>query len=233
MNKIKGVLFDMDGVIFDTEKAYLDTWTKVFASYGYNLEKETYISIMGTGRDNAINTFKNTFGHDIPIEEMYKEKDKILKEIIETGQVPMKTGVLEILTYLRKNNIKISLATSARKWRAEKQLEIAGIKNLFDSIVCGDEITKLKPNPEIFLKACEKIDLNPQECIVIEDSPAGVQAAYNAGMYGIHVEDLKEADDTIKEYCRANFKNLIEIQEFIKNCIDTNILLFNNVKAYT
>ena len=216
MKKIKGVLFDMDGVIFDTEKAYLETWTKVFARYGYNLKKETYISVMGTGRENAINTFKNTFGNDIPIEEMYREKDRILKEIIETGQVPMKVGVLEIITYLRENNIKVALATSARRWRAEKQLEMNGIKNLFDSVVCGDEITNLKPNPEIFLKACEKISLSPKECIVIEDSPAGIQAAYRARMYGIHVEDLKEADDTIKEYCHANFKNLMEIQEFIK-----------------
>ena len=90
MKKLKGVLFDMDGVIFDTEKAYLETWTEVFQTYGYELKKETYISIMGTGRDNAVRTFKNVFGEMLPIEEMYKVKDKILKEIVESGKVCMK-----------------------------------------------------------------------------------------------------------------------------------------------
>ena len=215
MTKIKGVLFDMDGVIFDTEKAYLDTWTKVFKSYGYDLKRETYISIMGTGRDNAIKTFKEAFGHNIPMEDMYRDKDRILKEIIESGRVPLKQGAVEILTYLRENNVKTALATSARMWRAETQLNMAGIKDMFDKITCGDEIKNLKPNPDIFLKSAEKLGLNPDECIVIEDSPSGIQAAFNAGMYGIHVEDLKEADETIKKYCRANFRNLIEIKQYI------------------
>ena len=215
MTKIKGVLFDMDGVIFDTEKAYLDTWTKVFKSYGYDLKRETYISIMGTGRDNAVKTFKEAFGHNIPMEDMYRDKDRILKEIIESGRVPLKQGAVEILTYLRENNVKTALATSARMWRAETQLNMAGIKDMFDKITCGDEIKNLKPNPDIFLKSAEKLGLNPDECIVIEDSPSGIQAAFNAGMYGIHVEDLKEADETIKKYCRANFRNLIEIKQYI------------------
>ena len=220
MKRIKGVLFDMDGVVFDTEKAYLNTWTKVCASYGYDLKRDTYISVMGTGRENTINTFKNALGCDIPMEDMYKDKDKMIKEIVESGQVPVKSGAEEILTWLRKNNIKTALATSAKRWRAETQLEMSGIKNLFDAVVCGDDITNLKPDPEIFLKAGEKIGLNPDECIVIEDSPAGIQAAYNAGMYGIHVEDLKEADDTIKKYSKVNFKNLMEIKEYI----DKNLL---------
>ncbi|WP_294154636.1 HAD family phosphatase [uncultured Clostridium sp.] len=215
MTKIKGVLFDMDGVIFDTEKAYLETWTKVFKSYGYDLKRETYISIMGTGRDNAVSTFKEAFGNDIPMEDMYKDKDRILKEIIESGSVPLKPGAVEILTYLRENNIKTALATSARMWRAETQLKMSGIKDMFDKITCGDEIKNLKPDPDIFLKSAQKLALNPDECIVIEDSPAGIQAAFNAGMYGIHVEDLKEADATIKKYCQANFKNLMEIKEYL------------------
>lgn len=219
MDKIKGVLFDMDGVIFDTEKVYLETWTKVCAGYGYDLKKETYISVMGTGKENTVTTFKNALGDHIPIDDMYKDKDKIIREVVEAGKVPLKPGALEILTYLREHNIKTALATSAKRWRADMQLEGAGIKNLFGAVLCGDEITKLKPNPEIFLKAGEKIGLKPEECIVIEDSPAGIQAAYNAGMYGIHVEDLKEADDTIKKYCRVNFKNLMEVQEYIHNNI--------------
>ena len=215
MNKKKGVLFDMDGVIFDTEKVYLDSWTKVCRDYGYDLKRETYISVMGTGRENTIVTFKKALGDDIPMDDMYKDKDKLIREAVESGDVPLKPGVVEILTYLKEHNIKIALATSAKRWRADTQLKNAGINDFFEAVVCGDEISKLKPNPEIFLKAAQKLGLNPEECIVVEDSTAGIKAAYSAGMYGIHVEDLKEADDTIKKYCRANFKNIMEIQEYI------------------
>ena len=216
MSKIKGVLFDMDGVIFDTEKVYLDAWTRVCRKYGYDLKSETYISVMGTGKENTIVTFKKALGDDIPIESMYKDKDIIIKEAVESGSVPLKPGALEILEYLREHNIKTALATSAKRWRADSQLENAGIKKFFDVVICGDEITNLKPDPEIFLKAGRKLGLKPEECIVIEDSQAGIKAAYSAGMYGIHVEDLKEADDTIKKYCKANFKNLMEIQKYIE-----------------
>ena len=202
MNKIKAVLFDMDGVIFDTEKAYLDTWIKVFNKYGYEMKKEIYISVMGTGRKNVKKTFLDIFGEDIPIEEMYIEKDKMLAEIIDKGMVALKDG---------------ALATSAKRIRAAKQVNMAGLDKYFDVIVTGDDITKGKPDPEIFLKAANKLGVLPKECIVVEDSPAGIQAAFNGQMYGIHVEDLKKADETIKKYCYKNYKNLNEIQEYIKS----------------
>ena len=217
MNKIKAVLFDMDGVIFDTEKAYLDTWTKVFNKYGYEMKKEIYISVMGTGRKNVKKTFLDIFGENIPIEEMYIEKDKMLAEIIDKGMVALKDGAEEILSYLKENGYKTALATSAKRIRAAKQVNMAGLDKYFDVIVTGDDITKGKPDPEIFLKAANKLGVLPEECIVVEDSPAGIQAAFNGQMYGIHVEDLKKADETIKKYCYKNYKNLNEIQEYIKS----------------
>lgn len=230
MNKIKAVLFDMDGVIFDTERAYLDTWMKVFNKYGYKMKKEIYISVMGTGRKNVKKTFLNIYGEDLPIEDMYKEKDKILANIINEGKVPLKIGAKEILEYLKENEYKIALATSARKARGEKQLKMAGIEKYFDKKIYGDDITNGKPDPEIFLKAAYELGVYPEECIVIEDSPAGIEAAFRGKMYGIHVEDLKEADDIIKKYCFKNYKNLIEVREYIeniKNSVDLRLIQFN------
>lgn len=216
MNKINAVLFDMDGVIFDTERAYLDTWTRVFAKYGYKMKREVYISVMGTGRKNVKKVFLNTFGEDLPIESMYKEKDEMLGQIIDEGKVPVKDGAVEILSYLKENGYKTALATSARRKRCDKQIKMAGLDKFFDTIVSGDDIVNGKPDPEIFLKAAQKLDISPEECIVVEDSPAGIQAAFNAHMYGIHVEDLKEADETIKKYCFKNYKNLSQIKEYIE-----------------
>ncbi|NME84244.1 HAD family phosphatase [Clostridium sp. SM-530-WT-3G] len=216
MNKIKAVLFDMDGVIFDTEKAYLDTWIKVFNKHGYEMKREIYISVMGTGRKNVKKTFINIFGENLPIEEMYKEKDDLLAKIIDEGKVPVKDGAEEILSYLKENGYKVALATSAKRVRADKQVNMAKLDKYFDEIVTGDDISNGKPDPEIFLKAADKLGVKPEECIVVEDSPAGIQAAFNGCMYGIHVEDLKEADDIIKKYCYKNYKNLHQIKEYIE-----------------
>ena len=215
MKKIEAVLFDMDGVIFDTESIYLDIWTKVFQSYGYIMTKDVYISVMGRGRKNVIKTFVDLYGEYLPIIQMYKDKDEELMQVIDKGQVPMKVGVKEILTFLKENGYKVALATSAKRERAIKQLKMANIKELFDCIVCGDEVINAKPNPEIFLKAAEELSVKPENCIVIEDLPAGIKSAYNANMIGIHVEDLKKADEIILKYCHKSFKNLIDIKEYI------------------
>lgn len=215
MGKIKAVLFDMDGVIFDTESVYLDAWTKVFNKHGYKLTKEVYMSVMGRGRQNVIKRFLSEYGQDLPIAEMYKEKDEIVAEAIEKGQVSIKVGAKEILNFLKERGYKLALATSAKRERAAKQLKMANLEEAFDAIVCGDEVINSKPDPEVFLKAAEKLSMHPNNCIVIEDSPAGVKSAYNAKMMCIHVEDLKKADEEMLNYCYKSFKNLLDIKEYL------------------
>lgn len=215
MRNLEAVLFDMDGVIFDTEKVYLDIWTKVFKKYGYEMTKEVYISVMGRGRENVIKTFLNVYGSQLPIDKMYKEKNQELEYTIDKGQVPMKPGVKDILSFLKNKGYKVALATSAKRERTMKQLKMDRIDTDFDAIICREDILNPKPNPEIFMKASEKLSVNPENCIVIEDSPAGIQAAYNAKMVGFHVEDLKKADKEILTYCTKSFKNLKSIKEYI------------------
>lgn len=217
MNKIKAVLFDMDGVIFDTEREYLKEWEVIFKKYGYKMKKEIYISVMGRGRKKVKEIFKEKFGEDLPIDKMYIEKDKMLKEAVENNKVPLKEGALELLEFLKENGYKIALATSAKRARVNIQVSHAKLENIFDAIVCSEDITNSKPDPEIFLKAAEKVCVNPENCIVIEDSEAGIKAAFNAKMMGFHVEDLKKADESILKYSCKNFKNLIEIKEYIKS----------------
>ena len=211
----KAVIFDMDGGIFDTEKVYLDIWIEVFEKYGYKMTKELYVNVMGTGRKNVIKTFLENFGDDLPIEKMYEEKDNQLFYIIENQGIPLKEGVKELFSMLKEKNYKIALATSAKRERVEKQIKDKWLKESFDAIVCGDDVEKGKPSPDIFLKAAKKIDVEPENCFVVEDSPAGIKAAFSGGMKGIHVEDLKAADEDILKYCEKNFKNLQEIKEYL------------------
>lgn len=205
------IIFDMDGVIFDTEMIYLKVWSEVFEKYRYKMTKEIYASVLGTGRENVKKVFVNHFGSDLPIDDMYIEKDDNLAKEIEKG-VPLKSGVYEILEYLKENDFKIALATSATSKRAFKQLKQANIENFFNAIVCRDEVRETKPNPDIFLKAADKLMVKPEQCIVIEDSSAGIEAAFNAGMIPIHVVDLKEADEKILSNSYKSFNDLSEIR---------------------
>ena len=215
-SKIKAVIFDMDGVLFDTESLYLKSWIKVFEKYGYTMKKEIYLDVMGTGRENVKRVFKEIFGENLPIEEMYKEKDiELFKEIEENLET--KEGALELLTYLKENNYKIALATSGERKRMEKQMKKADFIKFFDALVTKEDVTKNKPNPDIFLKAAEKINVKPEECMVIEDSFAGIKGAYEGKMIPIHVVDLKELDEEGKKLCYKSYKNLKEIKEEIFN----------------
>lgn len=211
----KAVIFDMDGVIFDTERVYLEIWKSVFEKYGYKMTKELYITVMGTGRKNVIKTFLENFGDDLPIEKMYEEKDNQLFYIIENQGIPLKKGVKELFSMLKEKNYKIALATSAKRDRVEKQIKDKWLKESFDAIVCGDDVEKGKPSPDIFLKAAKEIDVEPENCFVVEDSPAGIRAAFSGGMKGIHVEDLKVADEDILKYCQKSFKDLQEVKKYL------------------
>ena len=211
----KAVIFDMDGVIFDTERVYLEIWQSVFEKYGYKMTKELYSTVMGTGRKNVIKTVLENFGDDLPIEKMYEEKDNQLFYIIENQGIPLKKGVKELFSMLKEKNYKIALATSAKRDRVEKQIKDKWLKESFDAIVCGDDVEKGKPSPDIFLKAAKEIDVEAKDCFVVEDSPAGIKAAFSGGMKGIHVEDLKVADEDILKYCQKSFKDLQEVKKYL------------------
>lgn len=216
IENIEAVIFDMDGVIYDTEAFYLKHWIQVFNQYGYDMTKDIYVKAMGRGRKKVKEYFKSIYGEDLPIDEMYIKKDKLLFDSIKSNEVPLKLGALDLLKYLKSKNIKTALATSAKRERLNVQLKESPIVQYFDTIVCGDDVVNSKPNPEIFLKTAGIIKVVPEKCIVIEDSEAGIKAAYDGNMIGFHVEDLKEADDNIKENAFMLFKNLVEVKKYIE-----------------
>ncbi|MGL5316645.1 MAG: HAD family hydrolase [Peptostreptococcaceae bacterium] len=217
MKNIEAAIFDMDGLIFDTERIYFETWSKVFKKYGYKMTKEVYASVMGTGRDNVKKVFIENYGANLPIDIMYKEKDEELNKIIKKGKIPLKKGVNEILDYLKEKGYKIALATSAKRERAAKHLVEAKIKDKFDVIVCGDEVSKSKPHPEIFMTAADKLGINNyKNCIVLEDSKAGIQAAFDGGMIPINIPDLKEVDDEIRSNSHKICNNLLQVIDYLE-----------------
>ncbi|MDO5516992.1 MAG: HAD family phosphatase [Clostridium sp.] len=215
--KKDSVIFDMDGVIFDTERVYMNIWMKVYAEHGYEMTPELYKTFIGRDKPSLIKILEDKYGGNFNGTEMFKECDKHLKEAIDNGEVPIKEGVLEIFDYLKNRDFKMAIATSSPRTKLDMQLHIHNLEEVFDEIICADDVTKSKPDPEIFLTAAKKLNSKPEKCIVIEDSPAGIQAAYNAGITAVHVEDLVKADDRIKSCSIGQFKDLFEVKEFLDN----------------
>ena len=212
----KAVIFDMDGVIFDTEKVYLDIWTEVFEKYGYKMTKELYVNVMGTGRKNVIKTFLENFGDDLPIEKMYEEKDNQLFYRIENQGIPLKEGVKELFSMLKEKDYKIALATSAKKERVEKQIKDKWLKESFDAIVCGDDVEKGKPSPDIFLKASKVLNVPVENCLVVEDANSGIEAAINGGFNTVMIPDLVNIDSQFLDKVEI-FASLLDVIDFIKS----------------
>lgn len=213
---VKAIIFDMDGVIFDTERVYMNIWMDVYKRHGLEITRDFYVSLIGRDRNSIIKVLLDKFGADFDTTMMFAQCDAELKNAISRGEVPVKEGALVLFDYLKENNYKMALATSSSKEKLEMQLNIHNLAEIFDVIVCADDVKTSKPNPEIFLISAKKLGMKLEECIVIEDSPAGIEAAHNAGIKSIHVEDLKKADKQMIEFSEKQFKSLVQVEDYFK-----------------
>lgn len=191
---IKGALFDMDGLLFDTEALALQGWLSAAKKYNYPITVETVNYIRGTNVAYSRDYFQKQFGDAVDYELARKERTDYVNRSIEENGVPLKEGVMELLTYLKEEKIKCAVATSTHENLAQKYLMKAGIYDYFDAWVYGDGIKKGKPDPEIFITAAKSLGLPCEECVVFEDSPHGIKAAHSAGCKVIAVPDLTEIE---------------------------------------
>ncbi len=214
---IELVIFDMDGLMFDTERLAGISWDQALTRCGYAFHNEVFLETVGLNSKMTKDIYLKFYGDDFPFDEMLLKRKEIFDKIIETQGVPVKEGLKELLKYLDSMKIKKAVATSTGKIRAEILLSKGGIKGCFDLIICGDEITKGKPDPEIFLKAAGKLDIDAGNCAVLEDSENGIAAAYNAGMIPLMVPDIKEPGAEIRNKAYKIFKNLKEARYYFEN----------------
>lgn len=209
--EVKGVIFDMDGLMFDTERIYYKAWQEAAQALGYAITWEIYTQIVARNSRYIEKVLKQILGEDLPYTALALKKKEICEQIIEEEGISTKPGLLALLDTLEKQGIKKAVATSSGREKALGYLKLAGIEQRFDAIICGNEVEESKPNPEIFLKAAQLIGKKPEECLVLEDSRLGIQAAYRAGMRGIFIPDLVECDEEIKGYAHKVLNSLEEV----------------------
>ncbi|MCE5221461.1 MAG: HAD family phosphatase [Clostridium sp.] len=216
MRKVDAIIFDMDGVLIDSERRSFECFKEVFKEYNYKMDEKFYLKLIGRNVKSIKTIMEEKYGADFPFDTIYKKKANLALEITNRNGVIIKPGVHELLDYLNKENYKIAVATSTRRERALQLLEEAKIKGKVDYVICGDEVENSKPDPEIFLKAAKGLNVNSEKCIVIEDSDAGITAAHAAKMMGIHVPDMKFLEDDTKELTFKICDDLVKVKEYLE-----------------
>ena len=205
----------MDGVIFDSERATMNCWLELADKYGIKDIEKPYYACTGVTEQRTREIMLEAYGEDFPYDEYAKEASQMYHDKYDGGRLPMKSGVFELLDFLKKENKKIALASSTRRQTVVNQLRDAGILDYFDEIVTGDMVTKSKPDPEIFLLACEKIGVEPADAFAIEDSYNGIRSANRGGLRPIMVPDLLPANDEMKELSEAVLESLLDVKSYM------------------
>ncbi len=215
MRDFDAVVFDMDGVIFDSERAVMNCWIELAKKYDIKDIEEPYLACTGTTDAKTREIMLNAYGEDFPYDEYAKEAYMMYHERYDGGRLPMKPGVKEILTFLKDNGKKIALASSTRRQTVVNQLRDAGILDYFDVIVTGDMVSRSKPEPDIFLLACEKIKVEPESAYAIEDSYNGIRAAHAGNLRPIMVPDLLPSNEEMEGLAEKVLPNLNDVVGYL------------------
>ena len=214
---IKAIIFDMDGLMIDSERVTFECYQERLKDMNLTMDEEFYKTLLGKPIKGIYQRFYDVYGNDFPIENVIQDVHQLMAERFETEGVPVKKGLVELLHYLKDNNYKTIVATSSNRDRVDKILAQAKITEFFDDSICGDEVTKGKPNPEVFLKSCQKLGVNVDEAIVLEDSEAGIQASYDANIKVICIPDMKYPEKQYEEKTFKIIKDLNKVTAYLKS----------------
>ncbi|OBX10291.1 hypothetical protein QV09_06380 [Gallibacterium salpingitidis] len=214
---IKAVIFDLDGLLADTEIVSYKIYQDMLAKYQVSFSIEYYAqNYSGKSEKHNLTNIIEQFSLPLSLEDGFKYVEKREMELLEKG-ITLKPGAKELLQYLIANHYKIGLATSSKKERAEKILKMNDIYQYFDSLTYTNEVKNGKPHPDIFLKASEKLCVYPNECLVLEDSEAGIEAGYRANMCVINIPDMKKPSEQYRKMVIEQYDTLLDVIPYLEN----------------
>ena len=212
----QAVVFDMDGVIFDTERLVVEFWKEVAKKHNIPNIEHTCIQCLGTNRVRTREIFLENYGADFPFDPYRAEVTELFNTHYKGVPLPTKPGVRELLSYLQEQDIKVGLASSTAQHLVRDEIGTAGLLPYFQTLVCGDMVEHSKPAPDIFLKACEILNADPTKSIAIEDSFNGIRSAHCAGMTPIMVPDQVQPTDEIRALAFHVMPSLLDVLNWLK-----------------
>lgn len=213
--QLNGAIFDMDGVLVDSERLYMRFWQEACASFGFALSCEMALSLRSNSPETAIPKFMKWFGERADYYQIRDLRCRQMADYIDKNGVDIKPGAAEILDVLKQKGLKIALATASPAKRARHYLAPHGLFDKFDAVVSGASLARSKPAPDIYLLAAEMLGLPPDQCMAVEDSPSGILSAKTAGCFTVMIPDLTEPDEEIRSKIDFIAKDLTAVSEII------------------
>lgn len=210
------LIFDMDGVILDTEQLVRRCWNLAAPEFGAQNSDPVFLLTVGTTWEHTYSILRDNYGADFPAEEFCSSVSKLFHEIEATEGIPVKTGARELLQWAKETGFRVGLASSTRQPVIQKELGRENLICYFDYILGGDRIARSKPFPDIYETACREMQVNPFEAYAIEDSYNGIRSSHAAGMMPVMVPDLLPPTEEMSQLCREIFPSLTSFQEFLK-----------------
>ena len=213
---ISGVIFDMDGLMTDTERLYIDLWCQILRERGMEEHRDVVTRCIGMDHGKTRAYIKETLGEDFDYLSVLGEAGKRSDAYCQAHGIPVKLGLYELLDYLDQERIPYAVATSSRGEGARSKLQTIGVLSRLHGLVTGDMVAKGKPDPEIFLRAAKALQLPPEHCLVLEDSPHGILAAYKAGCLPMMIPDLWPPDEETQSMLYARGETLLDVIPVLK-----------------
>ena len=210
LNHFDAVIFDADGTLFDTETVMHRIWVEVGAEMGEPRPGMEYLEYVGMNRPTMLRRMAE-YGPGFDAEDFLRRVSQGLQDRIEEQGVPLKPGAPEILEFLHQKGIPKALATSTQRVRIDRRLELCGLGRYFQATVTGDEVSRGKPDPEIYLTACQKLGLEPSRCLAVEDSRNGILSAHAAGMPVVMVPDMIPPTPELEALLWGKFQSLTDL----------------------
>lgn len=213
LDQIKAVIFDMDGLLLDTEIIALNTFQEACQLNNFEPQIEVYLNCIGTNVAKTKEILKAGYGEHFPYDDIRQAWFEKYENAITNHPIPLKIGVQSFLQFVQEADKKLAVATSTPYDIAIGKLKSTGLYSFFEAIIGGDQVKQGKPDPEIYLTAAEMIDERPEHCLVLEDSDNGVRAAHSAGMQVIQIPDLKKPDYEVKDLGHLILPSLKVVQQ--------------------
>ena len=217
MKKLRAVLFDMDGLLIDTERINMACARQVAQEMGFELDiPKLARTVCGVRRAFAVQAYASVLPESIDAQVFYDRKNELLQHTLETEGAPAMKGAAELLTWLNDQGISCVLATATRYETAENRLRAAGLWHLLPYRITGDDVIRSKPDPETYLKAAALAGVSPSECLVLEDSFNGIRSGRASGALVGMVPDSLPYSEECAPYCDQVFHDLTEVIAWIE-----------------
>lgn len=213
---IRGVLFDMDGLVIDSERLYTRFWMAAAADLGFPMTLEQALQLRSLSRSACRAKLQSFFGPEADYDRIRARRIELMDVYIAEHGVDPKPGIRELLMLLKEEGIPCAITSSSAIPVIEQHLGRLGLLEYFTALRSGKDVPRGKPEPDIYLEGAKAIGVAPEECLAVEDSPAGLEAGWRAGCMGVIVPDQDQPDETTLSRCTAKADSLYDVMELLK-----------------